>query len=75
MQAILDAHSATARDSSRKIESIAWFNIKNPDFILICDFAGICPYRLVNGINKKKHVVVKRVNKVVPKNALKQARA
>jgi cation transport regulator ChaB len=61
MQAVLDATSNNDDMKSRveKAKSIAWFSMKNQDFLTVCSFAGMSPDFVIKGF---KHALQQNKN-------------
>lgn len=52
MQAALDATSnpQTVKERIERAKTIAWFSMRNDDFLLVCSFADLSPEFVISGI-------------------------
>ena len=72
MQAALDATSnaQSLRDKIEQAKTIAWFSMRNEDFLLVCSFAELNPELVIRGIKS----AIQRSKKVNYKKRMRSRR-
>lgn len=71
LQAFVDLQNNSKKKiaNTYRIRSLFWFNLKNKEFLDVCNFAGLDPIYV---INKAKKIKDNRFNKIANDNNINQ---